>query len=189
MTTRTARRAVFVDRDGVINRNRDDYVKSWGEFEFLPGALDGLRRLAALDARVIVITNQSIINRGLAPRAVVDDINARMTRAVSLAGGRIDAVFVCPHRPDEVCDCRKPKPGLLLQAAARFDLDLAQCILIGDNETDVRAARAAGCAPVLVRTGLGAAHEQRLRDGALGDVHVSPDLREAAEWAAGRLRA
>lgn len=101
MTSAAVRRAVFVDRDGVINRNRDDYVKSWAEFEFLPGALDGLRRLAALDARVIVITNQSIINRGLAPRAVVDGINDRMTREVRRAGGRIDAVFVCPHRPDE----------------------------------------------------------------------------------------
>ncbi len=171
-------RAVFLDRDGVINRERSDYVKHWGEFEFLPGALEALRRLAGLNWPVLVITNQSAIGRGLATPSAVAEIHERMVAAVAAAGGRIDAVFVCPHHPDEGCDCRKPRPGLLHQAAAAFDLHLASCYFVGDAFTDLAAARAAGCRPILVQSGLrGPQLSDLLKDEP--DVPLLPDLPSA----------
>ena len=149
------RRAVFIDRDGVICRNRDDYVKSWEEFVFLRGALEALSRLARLDLLTVVITNQSLINRHIAPVEVVEDIHARMVQAIHTAGGRIDRVMYCPHRPDERCSCRKPQPGLLLKARDELELNLAQSYLIGDAETDMQAGRAVGCRCYMVLTGRG----------------------------------
>ena len=149
------RRAVFIDRDGVICRNRDDYVKTWDEFVFLRGSLQALCRLAGLDLPIVVVTNQSVINRHMVPVEIVEDINARMVRAIEAAGGRIDRVLICPHRPDEGCACRKPQPGLLLTAAEEFGLDLEESYLIGDAETDMRAGRAVGCHRYLVLTGRG----------------------------------
>ena len=148
-------RAVLIDRDGVICRNRDDYVKSWEEFVFLRGALKALTRLAHLELHIIVITNQSIINRRMVSVDVVEEIHARMVRAVETVGGRIDRVMVCPHRPDEHCACRKPQPGLLLAAAEELNLSLSQSYLIGDAESDMRAGRAVGCRRYLVLTGRG----------------------------------
>ncbi|MCP4544430.1 MAG: HAD family hydrolase [Chloroflexi bacterium] len=149
------RRSVFVDRDGVICRNRIDHVKSWEEFVFLPGAVEAMARLARIDLPIIIITNQAVINRGIIPAEVVDDINARMVQAIEAAGGRIDDVLYCPHRPDEQCDCRKPQPGMLLAAAKTWEVELDQSYLIGDAETDMRAARAVGCRGYLVLTGRG----------------------------------
>ena len=148
-------RAVFIDRDGVICRNRKDHVKSWEEFVFLPGALEALARLAYLDLSVVVITNQAIINRQIVPVKAVEDIHARMVQAIEAAGGRIDRVLYCPHRPDEHCSCRKPQPGLLLKAASELGLDLSRSYLVGDAETDVQAGRAVGCRRYLVLTGRG----------------------------------
>ena len=148
-------RAVFVDRDGVICRNRDDHVKSWDEFVFLPGAVESMVRLARLNLPIIVITNQAVINRGIVPEKVVENINACMVRVIEAAGGRIDRVMYCPHRPDEHCDCRKPQPGMLLRAAKDLDLNLDQSYLIGDAATDMQAARAAKCRRYLVLTGRG----------------------------------
>jgi D-glycero-D-manno-heptose 1,7-bisphosphate phosphatase len=148
-------RAVLIDRDGVICRNRDDYVKSWEEFVFLRGARRALARLAHLELYIIVITNQSIINRHMVPVDVVEDIHARMVRAVEALGGRIDRVMYCPHRPDERCACRKPRPGMLLMTAEELGLDLSQSYLIGDAEADMQAGRAVGCHRCLVLTGRG----------------------------------
>jgi D-glycero-D-manno-heptose 1,7-bisphosphate phosphatase len=149
------RRAIFIDRDGVICRNRDDHVKSWEEFVFLPGALKALARLACLDLYIIVTTNQAIINRHIVPVEAVEDIHTRMVRAIEAAGGRIDRVMYCPHRPDEHCVCRKPEPGLLLMAAEELRLDLSSSYLIGDAESDMQAGRAVACHRYLVLTGRG----------------------------------
>jgi D-glycero-D-manno-heptose 1,7-bisphosphate phosphatase len=181
------RPAVFLDRDGVINRNRIDHVKSWREFEFLPGALDALKRLAALELPVVVVTNQAAIGRGLVDASVVDEIHANMVEAVRRFGGRLDAVLYCPHRPDEGCNCRKPKPGLLLEAARLMDLDLSASILVGDAESDLSAARAAGCRPVLVRTGRGALQLDRLIQDDADGFTVVDDLGSAVEWIASRM--
>lgn len=149
------RRAVFIDRDGVICRNRDDYVKSWGEFVFLPGALEALAQLARTDLYIVIVTNQSAINRGIVSAETVEDINTRMVLAIEAAGGRVDRVMYCPHRPDERCACRKPQAGMLLLAAKNLGVDLAHSYLIGDAETDMQAARAVGCRRYLVLTGRG----------------------------------
>ncbi len=149
------RRAVFIDRDGVICRNRNDHVKSWEEFVFLPGALKAMARLASLDLPIIVITNQAIINRRMVSAEMVDAIHARMVGAIEAAGGRVDRVMYCPHRPDEHCTCRKPQPGLLLMAAEELELDLSCSYLIGDAESDMKAGRAVGCRRYLVLTGRG----------------------------------
>ena len=172
-------RAVFIDRDGVVCRNREDYVKSWEEFHFLPGALDALARLAQTDLRIVVVTNQSAINRGIVPAEVVESIHARMVSAIEANGGRVDGVFYCPHRPDEGCSCRKPRPGLLLRAAEQLALDLEGSYLVGDAESDMRAGRAVGCRRFLVLTGRG--RRQLLRCLIHGErgFAVVPDLQAA----------
>ena len=174
------RQAVFIDRDGVICRNRNDHVKSWEEFVFLPSALDALARLARLDLYIIVITNQAIINRHIVPVEIVEDTHTRMVRAIKAAGGRIDRVMVCPHRPDESCTCRKPQPGMLLMAAAEFGVDLSQSYLIGDAGTDMQAGRAVRCSRYLVLTGRG--RRQLIRGWLHGErgFTVVPNLGSAA---------
>ncbi len=171
---------VFVDRDGVINANRADHVRSWLEVEFLPGALAGLALLTRSGFDVVVVTNQAIVNRGEAPRAAVDAIHARMVAEITRHGGAIRAVQVCPHRPDEGCGCRKPAPGLLLDAAARYGFDLLDAILVGDHEHDLEAARRANCSSILVLSG-------RIREwpsGPLpaGCLAVLPGLLDAAQF-------
>jgi len=178
-------KAVFLDRDGVINQNQRDYVKSWDEFEFLPGALAALRRLASTRYAIVVVSNQSAINRGLVSWAEVNAINDRMLREIEEAGGRIDAVYICPHRPDEECDCRKPKPGLLYQAASELDIDLASSYLVGDALSDMEAALAAGCTPFLVLTGRGREELLKARKSGPSNFVYAPDLAETVEWIVG----
>lgn len=177
-----ARPAVFLDRDGVINHNRSDYVKSWKEFVFLPGALEAIARLAASAYAVVVVTNQSAIGRGIIPVAAVDDIHRRMVKRVRSAGGRIDAVSLCPHQPDEGCLCRKPAPGMLREAAGQLSLDLSAAYLVGDAESDMMAAHAAGCCPVLVMSGR-TTPEQFVEWGPIRErTVVQPDLEAAVSW-------
>src|SRR5262245_42634607 len=125
-------RAIFLDRDGVICENRSDHVKSWAEFKFLPGAKNGLATLSRLGLPIIVVTNQAVIGRGIISADVVEDIHQRMLAEITAWGGRIDRVIYCPHRPEDECLCRKPKPGMLLQAAQELNLDLSQSYLVGD---------------------------------------------------------
>lgn len=179
------RPAIFLDRDGVINRNRLDHVKSWAEFEFLPGVLDAVRRLAQLEWPVVVISNQAIVGRGLVSRQTMDEISEQMTSVVWSVGGRIDRVFYCPHRPEEHCECRKPRPGLLLNAASEMGLDLTRSFFVGDAESDVRAAQAAGCRPVLVKTGRGFGQMARLRQSNAVGYYLADDLAEAVNWILG----
>jgi D-glycero-D-manno-heptose 1,7-bisphosphate phosphatase len=173
--------AVFLDRDGVINRNRADHVKCWEEFEFLPGALEALRLLAQVGLPVIVVSNQGAIGRGLTTRAAVDDTNRRMVAAIRRAGGRVDDVLYCPHRPEDGCECRKPRSGLLLQAAARWDLDLRRSILVGDAHSDVLAAENAGCRSLLVLTGRGREQIELLRMSERKRCEVVADLGTAVQ--------
>jgi D-glycero-D-manno-heptose 1,7-bisphosphate phosphatase len=148
-------RAIFLDRDGVLNENRADYVKSRQEFVWLPGSLDALAALARHDAPILVITNQSMVGRGLVPAPALDDIHRRMCQEAHAHGGRIDAVYACLHAPVDACLCRKPLPGLLHRAARDHRIDLAASILIGDAYTDYRAAAAAQMRYIHVRTGRG----------------------------------
>jgi D-glycero-D-manno-heptose 1,7-bisphosphate phosphatase len=175
-------RCIFLDRDGVVNRNRDDYVRTVAEFEFLPGALRGLARLAASPFAIVVVTNQSAIGRGAATATAVAKIHAHLKHEVVLARGRIDGIYVCPHHPDLGCDCRKPKSGLLHTAAAELGLDLDGSYLIGDALSDVQAALSAGCRPILVLTGRGRATRTELATrGMRAGVVVTADLEAAVE--------
>jgi D-glycero-D-manno-heptose 1,7-bisphosphate phosphatase len=176
------RPGVFLDRDGVINSNRPDHVKSWTEFEFLPGALGALNRLAKLDWPIAVVTNQSIIGRGLASQETVEEINARMMAEVRAAGGRIDGIWYCPHAPGAGCTCRKPAPGLLIAAADALDLDLRRSFLIGDALSDIQAAQAAGVWPIMVRTGRGAGQLQSTSFSGQPELVIVDDLQAAVDW-------
>lgn len=175
-------RAVFLDRDGVINVNRPDHVKSWDEFVFLPHALTALAKLAASDFLVIVTTNQSAIARGLVTAETVRAIHARMIADVARAGGRIDAVYFCPHHPDDKCACRKPQPGLFLQAARDFAIDFTRSYVIGDAFSDVAAALAIGAQPILVLTGRGRAQYAEMLANNHANHRIADDLLGAVEW-------
>jgi D-glycero-D-manno-heptose 1,7-bisphosphate phosphatase len=172
-------RAVFLDRDGVICRNRPDHVKNWNEFVFLARAREGLARLAALDIPIVVVTNQAAINRGMVSAEAVDEIHCRMVADIKATGGRIDRVYFCPHRPDEQCGCRKPQPGLLKQAATDLGIELKGSYLVGDAWSDIQAGLAVGCISFLVLTGRGLRQaSQALREGP-GRFRVVRDLSEA----------
>lgn len=147
--------AIFVDRDGVINRRRaNDYVLDWSQFVFVDGIREALRDLASLRLPMILISNQSAIGRGLLEPAELEVITERMRKALEQDGTFLTAAYFCPHRPDEKCVCRKPQPDLLNQAAADFGVDLTRSVLIGDSDADVKAAQAVGCHPVLFGLGL-----------------------------------
>ncbi len=176
------RPAIFLDRDGVIIENRDDYIKSWAEVEILPGALAALAALKTTRFAVVIVTNQSAVNRDFMSLGSLHDIHQRLQTAVEEAGGQIHAIYFCPHRPNEGCDCRKPQPGMLLQAAAALDLDLGRSFLVGDAITDLEAALAAGVQPVLVRTGRGRAHAALLDTQTHTICPVVDDLRAAISW-------
>jgi len=176
------RRGVFLGRDGVINENRSEYVKSWDEFRFLPGALASLARLARSPFAIVVLSNQSAINRGLVSRSEVDAINGRMVRQVEANAGRIDGVYVCPHRPDEGCSCRKPEPGLLHQAAAELAIDLNSSYVVGDALADMQAGLRARCTPLLVRTGRGEEELGRAQEAKVVDFVYFPDLLQAVDF-------
>ncbi|MGE0821965.1 MAG: HAD-IIIA family hydrolase [Candidatus Binatia bacterium] len=143
---------VIVDRDGVLNRKpaRAHYVRTWDEFEWLPGAKEALRQLKASGYRVIVVSNQAGVGRGAMTKGTLDLIHERMKAEVTAAGGHLDAIYYCPHDWDEGCACRKPKPGMLFQAQREFNFDLSRVVFIGDDERDAQAAEAAGCLSALV---------------------------------------
>lgn len=173
-------RNVFLDRDGVINVNRDDHVKSWDEFRFLPGALEGLRLLTEYGYRIFVVTNQAAVNRGLITHATLQAIHQRMVATAKTCGAHIVDVSYCPHRPDEDCDCRKPRPGMLLSLAATYQIDLHQAFMIGDALSDIAAGQAAGCRTILVLSGRGQAQLAQLDTSQHRPNYVARDLFDAA---------
>ncbi len=182
------RPAVFLDRDGVLNQNRADYVRTWEQVEFLPGVFEAMQRLAGSPFMVVVVTNQSAVGRGLMTVEGLAAINGGIVQQVQQAGGRIDAVYACPHRPDDGCPCRKPRPGMLLQAAQDLGIDLERSYLVGDAISDMEAALSAGCQPVMVRTGRGRKQAAGLADNGLEAVPVVADLGEAVDLILNRLR-
>jgi histidinol-phosphate phosphatase family protein len=173
-------RVVFLDRDGVINRNRDDYVKSVDEFEFLPGAPEAFARLSGAGWRAVVVSNQACIGKGLVAWETVAEIERVMLTGVAAAGGEIAAVYYCPHKPEDGCGCRKPAPGLILQASRDMSVDPKEAVFVGDAAGDVLAGRAAGCKTVVVLTGRISAAEAAALDPA--PDFIAADLAQAAEW-------
>jgi D-glycero-D-manno-heptose 1,7-bisphosphate phosphatase len=147
---------IILDRDGTINEDRDDFVKSPDEWVPIAGSLEAIARLNHAGWHTVVATNQSGLARGLFDMATLNAIHAKMNRALGEIGGRIDAVFFCPHGPDDGCTCRKPLPGLLTTIGERYGVSLRETYAVGDSLRDLEAGVAAGCAPHLVRTGKGA---------------------------------
>jgi D-glycero-D-manno-heptose 1,7-bisphosphate phosphatase len=174
---------VVIDRDGVINEDSRDFIKSIGEWVPVPGSLEAIAALTRAGVRVAVVTNQSGIGRGLLDLQTLAAIHARMTAAVRAAGGELAAVYFCPHLPEDDCECRKPRPGMLRALERDLGVSVAAQPFIGDRMSDVDAAQAAGAHAVLVRTGSGAANEAAAR--ARG-VPVFDDLRDAVDHLLGR---
>ncbi len=149
------KKVVLLDRDGVINRKmpEGDYVKSWSEFEFLPGAAEALKILTGNGYDIYVVTNQRGISRGIMTGKDLDTINRNMTAELKTNGAKVDGIYVCPHGRGDDCECRKPKPGLLFQAASEHDFNLTKAVFIGDSQSDIQAGRAAGCKTILIEPG------------------------------------
>jgi D-glycero-D-manno-heptose 1,7-bisphosphate phosphatase len=160
IVSRKRRRAVLLDRDGTLNEEVH-YLHRIADLRLIDGVAEAIATLNRNDWLVIVITNQAGIARGYFDRAAVDALHAHLLERLAEAGARIDAFYICPHHPNfgRPCQCRKPAPGMLLQAAVDYDLDLAQCWMIGDKDSDLGAGCAAGCRTILVRTGYGAETE------------------------------
>ena len=165
---------VILDRDGTINHDSADYIKSPAEWDAIPGSLEAIARLHQADYRVVVATNQSGIGRGLFDTQTLFSIHEKLQRALGQVGGRIDAFFFCPHKPDEGCTCRKPQPGMLLEVARRFNVPIEDVFMVGDSRKDLEAAAAAGARPVLVLTGNGA--ETQTKGNLPRGTTVYPDL-------------
>jgi D-glycero-D-manno-heptose 1,7-bisphosphate phosphatase len=170
---------VILDRDGTINYDSDEHIKSPAEWRPIEGSLEAIARLTQADYRVVVATNQSGIARGLLDTNTLFAIHDKLMHALSQLGGRIDAFFFCPHAADSSCRCRKPQPGMLLEVAERFNVSLKDVYMVGDAQRDVDAAAAAGARPVLVLTGKG---KQTLAAGKLpARTEVFEDLAAFAE--------
>jgi D-glycero-D-manno-heptose 1,7-bisphosphate phosphatase len=174
--------AIFLDRDGVIIENVSSYVRSWADVSIFPQAVQALARLSYSPYKFVIVTNQAGIGKGLFSQAEADSINQRLIGEIERAGGRIDGVFMCPHTPHDNCDCRKPKPGLFLQASRQLAIDLTRSIAIGDRWFDLQAAHAAGIPRLsLVKTGLGAGELLQPKPPILGEVSIYTTLAEAFE--------
>lgn len=155
---------IILDRDGVINYDSDNFIKSPDEWIPIPGSLEAIARLNQAGYRVVVATNQSGVARGLFNIVTLNAIHQKMHRAAQQVGADIDAIFFCPHAADDNCDCRKPKAGMLQEIAKRFDVSLKGVPTIGDSLRDLQAGFIVGCTPYLVRTGKG---ERTLAKGGL----------------------
>ncbi len=169
-----AARIIVLDRDGVINHDSEQFIKSPEEWRPIPGSLEAIARLNHAGFRVVVATNQSGVGRGLYDMATLNSIHEKMHKALAHVGGRIDAVFFCPHTADSKCECRKPKPGMLQEIGDRFGVEMTGVPLVGDGVRDLKAAEAIGAQPMLVLTGKG---EKTLRDGGFPkNTVIFPDL-------------
>jgi len=171
---------VILDRDGVINHDSDDYIKSPDEWQPLPGSLEAIARLCRADYTVVVATNQAGVGRGLFSLEMLIRIHRKMASSIRDKGGRLNSVFFCPHSPADQCGCRKPKPGMLLEISDRLGIRLSGVPVVGDSLRDLEAAAAAGAMPVMVKTGRGRLTQEKLSQGelshTLGQTPVYADL-------------
>jgi D-glycero-D-manno-heptose 1,7-bisphosphate phosphatase len=166
-----ADRCILLDRDGVLNRNRADYVKDCSELEVFPQAIEAVRRLVQAGYRILVVTNQQCVAKGIVPPERLEEIHAALRTRFAEGGGRIDGFYVCTHLAEVGCECRKPAPGLIRRAQREWAFEPRETWAVGDAPSDLRAARAVGCRAVLVRTGIAAELPTDL-----ADVPVYDDL-------------
>jgi D-glycero-D-manno-heptose 1,7-bisphosphate phosphatase len=174
--------AVFLDRDGTLNEEMG-YINHLSRFRLLPQAVPAVRRLNEAGLKVVVVTNQSGAARGYFPAKLVDEVHAHLKQLLAAGGAHLDGIYACLHHPEVGCDCRKPRPTLIQQAARDLDLDLARSYAVGDRYKDIETAANAGVKGVLVLTGYGRGEYEYLRDSQpVQPVQVAGDLLEAAEW-------
>jgi D-glycero-D-manno-heptose 1,7-bisphosphate phosphatase len=172
--------AIFLDRDGVLVENRPSYILRWEDVQLFPGALTALAWANRSPWKFVLVTNQSAIGRGLISLEIAREINRRLVSMIEQAGGRIDGVFMCPHAPQDQCACRKPKPGLILEAAQTLSLDLSRSVMIGDALSDIQAGQAAHVnQTVLVKTGLGTAQAKLPHPKSIRPYLIFDDLYDA----------
>jgi D-glycero-D-manno-heptose 1,7-bisphosphate phosphatase len=172
--------AIFLDRDGVIIENCPEYVRVWEDVQIFEQALAALRSLYSSTYKIVIVTNQSAIGRGIITFEQAHSINTRLIETIMHTGGRIDGVFMCPHTPDDQCQCRKPNPGMLLQAAKELSIDLSRSIMIGDALSDLLAGKRAEVPQLsLVRTGRGMLQSQLSVPDELGSFLIYDNLSNA----------
>ena len=174
---------VFIDKDGVINFDSKDYIKCWKEVNFIPKSIEAIKLLTEKGFISVIITNQSMINRGLSRQEDLNEILNNMKDTIKSNNGKISGIFFCPHTPDENCNCRKPSPGLIFQAKNALDIDISLSCMIGDSTKDIECGKNAGCKyTILVKTGNGKSAEKQLIKKKIHPDHVANDLYTAAEW-------
>jgi D-glycero-D-manno-heptose 1,7-bisphosphate phosphatase len=174
--------AIFLDRDGVIIENRADYVQDWSHVSIFPDAIHALSNPKLKNHKIVIVTNQSAVGRSIISLETAEAINDRLVDLIIEQGGRIDAVYLCPHGPDDGCDCRKPRPGLLLRAARELSIDLKRSWMIGDAWSDVQAGQSAGVqGTILLKTGRGADQLYLPKPANIGGFLVCEDLPQALE--------
>jgi len=172
--------AIFLDRDGVLIENRPEYVRDWSQVNVFPEAIQALSSPKLDDYRMVMVTNQSAVGRGIISLAAAEGINERLIGLIRERGGRIDSVYLCPHSPEDGCNCRKPKPGLLLRAAKELSLDLKRSWMIGDAWSDVRAGQTAGVrGTIILKTGRGTDQLSMPEPTGLDEFMVCDDLPQA----------
>ncbi|MDJ0753681.1 MAG: D-glycero-beta-D-manno-heptose 1,7-bisphosphate 7-phosphatase [Ardenticatenaceae bacterium] len=174
--------AIFLDRDGVIIENQAAYVRSWADVEIFPQALVALRRLAELPYKIMIVTNQSVVGRGIIELAAAEALNQRLVEVIEQAGGRIDGVYMCPHAPETRCACRKPQPGLITEARNDWHIDLSRSIMVGDAVTDMQAGLAAGVGHlIMVTTGRGRVQLQQVDQDLRAKITIFESLQAYVE--------
>ncbi len=183
MSQKILRNVVYLDRDGTINHDSPDYIKNRSEFKFIAGSIEAIRLLTFSGFTSIVITNQSALARKFISPAELDRIHAMMKEAIVSGGGKIRDIFFCPHMPSDGCECRKPAPGLLLQAQRKYNIDLPTSIMVGDSAKDIECARNAGCGKaVLVKTGKYDEARHILKTKQIDADYTANNLYDAAKW-------
>jgi len=174
--------AIFLDRDGVLIENRSNYIREWSQVKIFPEAIHALSRSTIKNYKVVIVTNQSAVGRGLISLDTAIDINNRLIKLIQRHGGHVDGVYMCPHQPDDDCQCRKPKPGLLLEAAKELSLDLQRSWMIGDAWSDVQAGQTAGVRQtILVKTGRGRAQLSQIRPDSIPNNLIIENLAQALD--------
>ena len=176
-------KTIFLDRDGVINVDSPDYIKSEDEFNFIPESPEAVSLLSKEGCDLFIITNQSVINRGMISLSKLEAIFLKMLKGINKSGGKIKDIFFCQHTPDECCECRKPKPKMILDAAKKYNVNLNYSIMIGDSVKDIEAGKAAGCgATILVLTGNGKQSVDILKEKSIEPDFIANNLMDAAIW-------
>ncbi len=174
--------AIILDRDGVVIENRENYVCSWADVEVYSQALRALASASRSNYKIVIITNQAGIGKGIIPLQTANEINRRLVQAIEQAGGRVDGLYMCPHTPQDQCECRKPRPGMILQAERELSLDLSRSWMIGDALSDLQAGRAAGVGHLaLVRTGRGDRQSKLPESTNLRPFRLYADLNDALQ--------